>query len=291
MKKISATIMGLALVAALIYTGCKKDVTPVNPATPDTDYSAAQDEANASFMLNDSKNIADGAAQTGVSVERVLGGTCGTVTGDSSATADTIDIHFSGLCPSPDGRYRKGDIIVYWTSHKGYFDSGATVTQTWKNYSVTSLLSGTISISGTNTVTNTGKDSLGDHSWSCSSNVTLNYSTGGSATWKATRNNVLTKVGSVYYYVISGSAIGTSKSGVQYSETISGSNPLYWTAYFINGGATGGKFCDCIEAGSITFSCTGKPYPLTLTFTSGVGTCAHTATANINGTNYPFTIL
>jgi hypothetical protein len=284
MKKFSTMIMGIALLSAVVYTGCKKDSTNTNPAATDNDASAAQDEANATFAMNDSKNISDGAAQNNQSTQRALGLTCGTIIWDTTGVTDTMTIHFTGLCLSPDLRIRKGDIVVYWAKGKGYFDPTATITQTWRNYSITTLSGLTIGVTGSTTLQNTGKDSLGDHSWSYNSNIKLNYSTGGTATWNATRNNVLTKVGSVYYYVITGSATGVSKSGVTFSETIT--SPLYWTAYFINGGAGGGKFCDCIEAGSIQFSRTGKPNPLILTFTSGVGNCNHTATANINGTNY-----
>jgi len=279
--------MGAALLSAVIYTGCKKDSTPsTNPANADNDASAAQDEANASFIIQDSKGISDGAAK-GQSTERALGLTCGTITGDTSATTDTLDIHFSGLCISPDGRIRKGDIIVYWTRHKGYFDSGASVTQTWKNYSVTTLLGGTIYVTGSTSFKNTGKDTVGDHSWSYNSNVTLTYSTGGTATWTANRNNVLTKIGTEWYYIITGGATGTSKSGITYTENIT--SPLYWTAYWVNL-ANGGSVCDCFEQGTVQFTRSGKTYPLILNFTSGVGNCNHTATATINGTNYPITL-
>jgi hypothetical protein len=287
MKKVTTVLMGLALVSAVIYAGCKKEgtTTKSNPATADNDASAAQDEANASFMIQDSKNISDGAAK-GTATERAFG-TCGTITGDSSATTDTIDIHFSGLCVSPDGRIRKGDIIVYWTKGKGYFDSAASVTQTWRNYSVTTLVGGTIYVTGSSNITNTGYDHVGDHSWKYTSNVTLTYSTGGTATWSASRNNVLTQIGGTWYYIVTGGATGTSKSGITYTLTIN--SPLYWTAYFVNI-ANSITPCDCIEAGTLEFTRTGKTYPLYLTYTSGVGNCNHTATATINGNNYPITL-
>src|ERR1700722_12981117 len=99
MKKISKVILGIAMASVFIYAGCKKDATnTTTKPTTDSDATAAQDEANASFVINDSKTISDGAAK-GQSTERPLGGSaCGTVTGDTSATTDTIDVHYTGLC-------------------------------------------------------------------------------------------------------------------------------------------------------------------------------------------------
>jgi len=276
-------MLGIAL-AGVIFTGCKKTSTEA-----DTDATAAQDDANASFVMNDSKTVADGAAK-GQANERVFGTTCGTWskrdTVIGTATDTLIDIYFTGSCVSPDGRTRKGHILVFWNG-KGYFDSAASVTETWKNYSIYCPSSGnTIGVTGSRTLTNLGKDSLGDHSWSFNANLTLNYSTGGSCTWNSSRTNILQKISGVWYYIITGSANGTSKSGVAY--TLSITSPLYWTAYWLNGGGwwLGGKYCDCIESGQIELTRTGKTYPLYLTFTSGVGHCSHTATATINGNNY-----
>jgi hypothetical protein len=278
-------MIGIAL-AGMVITGCKKE------STADTDATAAQDDANASFALNDSKTISDGAAK-GQATERILLGACATITADSSATNDTIDIHFPGGCVSPDGRVRKGDIIVYWKRGVGYFDSAASITETWRNYSVTTTGGTIIGIGNgsTRTLTNLGYDNNGDCSWSFNANLTLNYSgaTTGKATWTSSRTNTLTNVGGVYYYVITGGASGTSRTGVSYTLTIT--QPLYWTAYWINIflGKTA-YICDCFESGTVEYSRTGKTYPLYLQFTSGVGKCAHTATATINGNNYNITL-
>ncbi len=278
-------IIGIAL-GGMIITGCKKE------SSADTDANAAQDDANASYMINDSKNISDGAAK-GQANERLLGTTCGQIRkGDTiiNGVTDTLlDIYFPGTCMSPDGRFRKGHILVYWNG-RGYFDSLATITETWKNYSVTTLAGTSIGITGSRTLTNTGKDSIGDHSWSFNANITLSYSGGGTATWNSSRTNTLVKQGGIWYYVTNGSASGVSKTGVAYSLTIT--KGLYYTAFWLNGGwpAWGGHYCDCIESGTVELTRTGKTYPLYLTFTSGVGNCNHTATATINGNNYNITL-
>jgi hypothetical protein len=285
MKKITTALMGVALLSAVIYAGCKKEgTTSSNPA--DSDATAAQDEANASFMINDSKTIADGGAKGQFNNNKALG-LCGNVSRRDTViggnTDTLVDIYFSGMCPDADGHVRNGHILVYWNG-KGYFDPTATITQTWKNYSVTTISTGnSIAVTGANTISNTGKDTAGDHSWNCSSSVTLTYSTGGSATWNATRVNTLMQIGKIWYYEVTGSATGTSKSGVTYTQAIT--SPLYWTPYLVNT-ADGNPVCGCIEAGTTQFTRTGKTYPLILNYTSGVGNCAYTATATINGKNY-----
>ena len=274
-------IIGIAL-GGMLITGCKKE------SSADTDANAAQDDANASYMLNDSKNISDGAAK-GQANERIQYNTCGVIRKTDTLIGGVIDtlldISFSGTCLSPDGRVRKGHILVYWNG-KGYFDSLATITETWKNYSVTTVSGSSIGITGTRTLTNTGKDNSGDHSWSFSANITLSYSGGGTATWNSTRTNTLMQQGSIWYYVTNGSASGVSKTGVSYTLNIT--SPLYTTAFWLSGGwpAWGGNYCDCIESGTVELTRSGKKYPLYLTFTSGVGHCNHTATATINGNNY-----
>ena len=277
-------MIGIAL-AGMIITGCKKE------AAADTDATAAQDDANASFALQDSKNISDGAAK-GQANERPFG-ICGSISKRDTligGNTDTlIDVYFAGGCVSPDGRVRKGHILVMWNG-RGYFDSAASITETWKNYSITNPAGLTIGVNGSRTLTNIGKDSAGDHSWSFNAALTLNYSgtSSGTATWNSNRTNILSKIGSIWYYTITGGASGVSKSGVSYSLTIN--SPLYWTAFWLNGGATSGKYCDCFESGTVELTRSGKTYPLYLTFTSGVGKCLHTATATINGNNYNITL-
>lgn len=274
-------ILAVAL-TGMVITGCKKQST-----NPDTDATAAQNDADATFAMQDAKNSADGAAKGQATEGPAHSLGCATWTGDSSATTDTIIVHYPGTCVSPDGRIRKGDIIVYWTKGKGYFDSAATITMTFKNYSFTNLAGTTIGVVGTRTLTNIGRDSYGDHSWSFNANLTLNYSTGGSATWNSTRINTLMKsttISNFYYYSITGSASGTSKSGVAYNIAIT--TPLTYAANWINYALYSRIPCNCIESGQVTITRTGKTYPLYLTFTSGLGNCAYTATATINGNSY-----
>lgn len=276
--------------AGMIITGCKKE------STADTDATAAQDDANATYAVNDSKNISDGAAKGQATERPWKTKTCGVARrfvdtnitiGGITYTQDTgFVITFPGTCVSPDGRIRKGQILVCWTG-KGYFDSAAVISQTWINYSFTTLSGTTIGVAGYRTITNTGRNDSGDHNWSFNANLTLSYSTGGTATWTAQHTCTLTPVtvggSKIWFYVITGSASGMSKSGNSYTLNIT--QPLYWTAYWLNI-INGNTPCYCFEAGQVEFSRTGKTYPLYLTFTSGVGSCNYTATATINGNSY-----
>ncbi|HTB07873.1 MAG TPA: hypothetical protein VK806_13055 [Bacteroidia bacterium] len=272
-------ILGIAL-AGTILTGCKK-----NNESPDTDTNAAQDEANATFAINDTKNTADGAVQ-GMKSNRpdhnMTG--CATWTGDSSATTDSLIISFPGSCTSPDGRIRKGDIIVYWNKGTDYFDSGAVINMTFRNYSFTNRRGEVIGVTGTRTHTNLGRNMSGDQSWGVNANLTLTYATGGTATWTANRVHTLMHSTNFYYYSITGTASGTSKSGVAYNINIT--SPLIRAANWINSVLYSTSPCYCIEAGSLTVSRTGKKYPLYLTYTSGLGNCDYTAAATINGNTY-----
>jgi hypothetical protein len=265
--------------AGVIITGCKKE------STADTDATAAQDDANATFAIQDSKNSADGAAKGQATEGPDHAKTCATFTWDTVGSVDTLIVSYPGTCVSPDGRTRKGEIITYWTKGQGYFDKGAVINMTFRNYSFTTIGGGTvIGVTGTRSLTNTGLDSLGDYSWNFNASLTLTYSTGGTATWNSTRTNTLMQSGNFYYYSITGGASGTSKSGVGYTITIS--SPLTYAANWINYALFGTAPCYCIESGQLTYTRTGKTYPLYLTYTSGLGHCNYSASATINGNTY-----
>src|ERR1700730_16257777 len=84
--------------AGVIITGCKKSST-----NPDTDATAAQDDANATFAIQDTKNSADGAAK-GQATERPIHNLgCETWRWDTAGSTDTLVISYPGTCVSPDG--------------------------------------------------------------------------------------------------------------------------------------------------------------------------------------------
>ncbi|MGP8217336.1 MAG: hypothetical protein ACLQQ4_17340, partial [Bacteroidia bacterium] len=212
--------MGIAL-TGMVITGCKKNST-TTPAAVDSDITAAQDDANATFAVNETKNSADGAAQNQPNVYRPQGSSCATVTKNldtvlSNGQVDSLmDINFGpSPCLCADGRYRQGHIRVYWDHIHPYFTQGDTINMTFENYVVNSK-----GIQGTRMLVNTGKDSAGNMSWSFTANLTITYAGGGTATWTASRTNTLVNVGGAWYYEITGGGSGVSKSGVSYTHTI-----------------------------------------------------------------------
>jgi hypothetical protein len=288
-------ILGIAL-AGVVLTGCHKAST-----SPDTDIIAAEDESNASDAMNDSKNVSDAGAQGTASgeyhpernVKAIYSPHCivsWSLPADTLSGYDTMYVTFPStptLCN--DGRYRQGQVIVYWARNTGssllqsYFDSASTITMTFKNYAAGSSASNMIGITGTRAWTNTGKNALSEENWKFTANLTLKYfATSQTATWNSSRVNTLVLQGGVYYYQITGEATGTARNGVIYTLTIT--SPLYITAFpwWLGG-------CAWIEAGDISVNRSNSSNTLTINF-GNVGTCDASAVATINGNNYTFSM-
>lgn len=290
-----AGILGIAL-SGFVLTGCHKDST-----SPDTDISAAEDESNASNVSNDSKSVSDAAVTQGNSTDygRVrpsISSSCKVTFNIDTASSgtDTMYVTFPStptLCL--DGKYREGQIIVYWnnTNHsvwRAYFDSGATVHMTFNGYARGNSSSNMVQINGNRSWTNNGGQiSMSDMNavnWSFSANLTLKYlATGKTATWNSNRTNTLVYNAptSTWFYEITGSASGVAQSGVAYTLTIT--EPLYHTAFPWWFGS--GNGCPWIEAGQVTITRQGKTNSLVITFGT-LGTCSDQATATIGGNTY-----
>lgn len=284
-------ILGLAL-SGFVLTGCHKSAT----TTTDTDYTAAQDEANGSFASTDAKNVSDAALQNNGSnygpernINRIYSSHCTVTWNDTStSTMDTMYINF-GATPVQcnDYRWRKGEIIVYWAKKTGfwvwqsYFDSGSTVAQTFRGYAVGSASNAMNGVAGTRTWTNKGYVS-GYMNWDFSAYLTITYPDGKTATWNSVRYNVLKNISGTWYYQIKGSAYGTSRNGVGYTLSIEDANPLYVTAWpwWLGG-------CAWIESGIVDINRTTSTNTLSINFGS-IGTCDNIAVATINGNNYTF---
>lgn len=281
--------------AALIIVGCKKSDNSTN--TSPTDTSSAQDDANANYAIQDSKNIADGAAKQ-QAVERLMSGceiitrhkdTINHVVGDS-----LLDINFGSTpCQCVDGKYRQGHILVwYMNGFLSFITPGDSTVMGFNGYAVGGTPTSMIKVAGTRTLINIGADT-GDnlYSWKFHANLTLTYSDGGTATWNSTRTNTLTNYNSSYYFKITGSASGVSKSGANYNIIIDSNNPLYvqppvYTHYkFIN------TPCRYIEAGKLTITVSTFSYPIYVSFANGSTppVCESNATATINGVTFNFT--
>ena len=271
-------VLGLS-VAGAVLTGCKKKNTTIS-----TDTTAAQDDANASFVIEDTKNMSDGAAK-GQASDRLESG-CETIsTRDTviNSVKDTLyDIFFTNNdCSCNDGRTRRGHILV-WCHPGQYFNQGDTIGMSFKNYYITD-----IGVTGTRQLVNVGKaDTSGNFTWSFNASLTLTYPNGGgTATWSSARTNTLTNVSGTWYYSITGSASGTSRKGATYNISIT--SPLYVTAFPWWDPKYPG--CKYIESGQLTINVSSFTYPIYVTFGSGIGSCNNKAVATINGVTYNFT--
>jgi hypothetical protein len=288
-KKILLTgILGIAL-AGVVFTGCKKDSTAA-----DSDFTAAQDDANATSASNDAKSVSDAAMQTNglhgaFNFNSYYNATITWAKDTLSGAGDTLYIKFPStptLCG--DYKYREGEIIVYWPYEPGrylwqaYLDSNVTITELFRGYAVGQAANNMNTISGTRTWTNEGHNVNGYENWNFSANLTLTYSNGQQATWNSNRVNVLTEVGTTWYYSVTGYATGTARNGVGYTLTIT--SPLYLTA--IPWWAGG---CAWIESGTINVNRSNNNNTLTVNF-GNIGTCDATAVATINGNNYTFSM-
>jgi hypothetical protein len=289
-------LLGIAL-TGFVLTGCHKSST-----TPDTDYTAAEDEANATAAMNDTKNVSDASMQGNsssygpahsvkaiYSTNITLSWSIDTAMG----TEDTLYITFgNGTTPvyCNDDRYRQGKILVYWNNSTGnlwqtYFDSNGIVNMTFRNYASGNSTGNMIGISGLRTWTNLGKNALSEENWKFNAALTLSYNTGQTATWNSTRTNTLVQpggLGTTYYYEITGTAYGVSRKGIDYSITIE--NPLYITGLPWWAGG-----CKWIEAGTVSVNRSSSTNTLTINFGT-LGTCDATAVATLDGVNYTFTM-
>lgn len=219
MRKQILILMVMSIVSLVAINGCKKD----KEEEKDKDTSAATENAMADAAFTDVANIADEAATGSLSsyrsanAERILTA-CATVDVDTSVTPHLITIDFGSTdCLCKDGNYRRGKILVSFTGQ--YRDSGSTHSISFDNYYVNFN-----NIQGTKTVTNNGRNAIG--------NLTFSINVNGSITWDASfGGGVSTYVSSrirewsagettlIWHddvYHISGTASGVTRTGKSY---------------------------------------------------------------------------
>jgi hypothetical protein len=273
--------LGIAL-AGSIFAGCKKDTsTNTNGAS---DYTAAQDDANATFVVQDSKNISDGAAK-GQAVDRVMS-PCATITKrDTNNHQDSLlDIYFGATdCLCTDLKLRRGHILVWWTKAHPFSTVGDTIFMGFNNYYVQDI--GVTGLRSLATISST--------TWSLNANLTLTYPTnstysGGTATWQSQRTYSEVQAGSpsLWYWEVTGGANGRCRSNATYTITIT--SPLYVEVSNWVAPSNPTPICPDIESGSLTITVSTFTYPIYVTFGTAVGTCSQAGVATINGHAYNF---
>jgi hypothetical protein len=289
-KFVLSGIFGLAMVG-LVMTGCHK-----NSTSPDTDTTAAQDEASGQSTSTDAKNVSDNAVSAsnthgpirnhGIIHLSKYCSSCTVTWSDSTSLTDSsiVTINF-GSTPvyCSDGKYRQGEIIVSWPTTGGffwsaYFTKGVRITQSFSGYKVGNSTSTMNGVAGARTWTNEGQDSIGYESWNFTANLTITRYNGKIFTWTSTRTNTLTLVSGAWYYEVTGSATGKTESGVTYNLNIT--SPLYVTAL-------PWWWCGCpyIESGVITITRSTSTNTLSINYGT-LGTCSSTATATLDGNTY-----
>ena len=252
---------------ALAFTGCRKDKTEA----PDMDYSAASDNARADDVFNDMLSMVDKAVD-----DNGLRDECdATVTFDTTTTPRTITIDFGEVnCTAPNGRLRRGKILVSYTGP--YRQAGTVITITPLNYYVNNNL-----VTGTKTVTNMG---LNDNDQPYFNIVVNGTITAGDGSWTATHQaqRVRTWIEgsgtaqlSDDVYLITGGGSGVNRNGIPYTTSITQALRIE---------------LDCnwwVVSGTVVVTPTGRP---ARTIDYGNGACDGTFTVSVNGQTYTITI-
>jgi hypothetical protein len=277
MRTLSLRSLTFACLASglLLTTGCnrKDDVTPDDITTAEDRSEDNVETAISSEAMQAGPTDPTTQNSPNLTTEadfHARFGACATRTFNYATNTLTIDFGPTN-CLCPDGRYRRGQIVVHFTTDVLRRVAGAVVTR--QNYFVNDNQH-----TATRTFTDTGNGSFtvavtnasiiranngGTHSWT--------------ANWTFTRtagyNTPLVVADDVYS--VTGSANGTNRKGVSYTTTIQ--TPLV-------------KRGDCFKyyvSGVISITNANNK---TMTLDYGNGACDNTATVSVNGRTRTITL-
>jgi hypothetical protein len=260
------------MASGLLFTAsCKRD-TDVQP----DDATTAEDRSEDNLETALSADIVTSAQPQDVTVDnstavagalelRRIYGTCAVRTYDAQARTLTIDFGPTN-CLCPDGRYRRGKIVVVFTTDVNRRIAGSVVTRVdyfvndnqhkaTRKFTDQGAGSFTVDVTDASIIrANNG----GTHSWV--------------ANWAFTRTAGFgTAITSDDVYSVTGAATGTNRRNVQYTTTIQ--TPLI-------------KRGDCYKyyvAGTISITNSNAKAMLLNYDPSGSQACDNTATVTING--------
>ena len=261
--------------AIILTVGCKKDTTPTpepitSPAAQATKVATENASIDAAFT--------DAFRQVDLAMKQYgLKGTktCCTVTftpADFTTYPKDVIIDYGTSCTGNDGVVRSGQILVHLT--KAYIDSSSVTTITFNNYFVNSR-----HITGTEIITNTGRNAAGHHMFAVEIQNGNLYSADGITVYNSIQQRewiegdgtLLDPMDDVY--LITGTASGTTTNGVNYTLNIT-------TALRVAVG------CAWIESGIVEITEPGIPV---ITLNYGDGTCDNMAVVTCSG--YTFNIV
>ena len=211
----------LALAGVLAFTGCRKD----NEVNPEEAIVSAEDNARVETEMESAQNMvdADAAERFGAPGAIQASGTfapCITRTWDAATHTLTIDFGTTN-CLCKDGSYRRGKIIAVFNGQ--WRTAGATITITLSNYFVNDNQH-----LGTRIVTNLGDENntTGNYKYRVDvQNASIIFQDGTTRDWNATREvERIAGQGTPSIlddeYLVTGSATGTNRRGVQFTTAI-----------------------------------------------------------------------
>lgn len=261
----------------LLTTGCqrKTEVTPADDVTTAEDRSEDNIETAISSEARQA-GPADPTASNSPNLStdaefHARFGSCATRT--FNALTNTLTIDFGATnCLCPDGRYRRGQIVVHFTTDVQRRVAGAVVTR--QNYFVNDNQH-----TATRTFTDIGG---GSFTVDVANASIIRANNGGTHSWTA--NWTFTRTAgygtpqlSDDVYRVTGSASGTNRKNVTYTTIIDPQNPLI-------------KRADCFKyyvQGTINITNANNK---TMTLDYGNGTCDNLATVSVNGRTRTITL-
>ena len=283
MRTISLRSLTFACLASglLLATSCKRESDTAAPA--DEDITTAEDRSEDNSETAISADIMTAAKPQDATVDnspavagtlelRRIYGTCATRTYVAATKTLTIDFGPTN-CLCPDGRYRRGKIIVVFTSDTPTRRAGAIVTR--DNYFVNNNQH-----TATRIFTDLG---LGSFSVSVPSASIIRDNNGGTHSWTASWTFTQTAgygtaIVSDDVFSVTGSANGTNRKGMSYSTIIQA--PLT-------------KRGDCYKyyvAGTVSITNSNNKVMLLNYDPTGTQACDNTASVTVNGRTKTITL-
>jgi hypothetical protein len=267
--------LGAFLTGALLLSSCGKKAEIETAAN--NEEATAQNKEEGDAVGNETQNIADAAANSGLSVVGRLSsssfneiseaGQCATITHDTTITPKLVIIDFGTTnCLCNDNRMRRGKILVTYTGGR-YKDIGSVKTVTFENF-----YRNDNKIEGTRIVSNKGLNDNQNYHWEVKeTNMKITKVDGKFHTWNSTRDREMlagysTIAWSDDEYQMTGNADGINQNNIAYTASIT--TPLHRI-----------MTCKWIDKGVIEFVNEANGKIRTIDY--GTGNCDNLATVTV----------
>jgi hypothetical protein len=212
----------LMLLTILCFATCKKQ------KFSQTEITAATDIAMVQGLSTDLQSLAE-QAHTLDSSYMYASSACVKIRLDTShktSTQDLLMVDFgTSPCQCRDNKYRTGKLTIAYSN--GFKSGISNLTISFENYGVglSSVAISKITNSSTQTITNNHFNANGFLSWSITSNLTINTSSGKTITFKDNLTRLQTAGKPLTFdgdnrFTITGSGSGKTSNDVEFSNTI-----------------------------------------------------------------------